>query len=127
MCQKIKLEIFFRLVKFWGANERNRNEDGGNGGVIIGKENENEINGVGEGGGGTMDHSAPAAFNDQGVNYLHVKANGVYAVSDDESELFAVVCFGTVASNRESDQGLLRDVVGRCGEEKCYFDVRITR
>ena len=24
-------EIFFRLVKFWGANERNRNEDGGNG------------------------------------------------------------------------------------------------
>ena len=74
-------EIFFRLVKFWGANERNRNEDGGNGGVIIGKENENEINGVGEGGGGTMDHSAPAAFNDQGVNYLHVKANGVYVVA----------------------------------------------
>ena len=30
-------EIFFRLVKFWGANERNRNEDGGNGGVIIRK------------------------------------------------------------------------------------------
>ena len=76
MCQKIKLRFFFRLVKFWGANERNRNEDGGNGGVIIGKENENEINGVGEGGGGTMDHSAPAAFNDQGVNYLHVKASG---------------------------------------------------
>ena len=74
-------EIFFRLVKFWGAIERNRNEDGGNGGVIIGKENENEINGVGEGGSGTMDHSAPAAFNDQGVNYLHVKANGVYVVA----------------------------------------------
>ena len=32
-------EIFFRLVKFWGANERNRNEDGG-GFDVIGKENE---------------------------------------------------------------------------------------
>ena len=73
-------EIFFRLVKFWGT-ERNKSGEGFAGaGGLGGKENENSENIFGEGEDATSSkHSsaAPPTFNDQGVNYLHVKANGV--------------------------------------------------
>ena len=77
-------EIFFRLVKFWGT-ERNKSGEGFAGaGGLGGKENENSENIFGEGEDATSSkHSsaAPPTFNDQGVNYLHVKANGVYVVA----------------------------------------------
>jgi len=81
-------EIFFKRVKFWSpddylvddctasnkgrtvtsASAQQRQQQQGN----RGSSSNNNIN---------SSSVAPACFNDQGVNYLHVKANGVYVVA----------------------------------------------
>ena len=73
-------EIFFRLVKFWGTGRGGgkENDDETNNNVIINASNANESS---ESSACNKTQSAPPAFNDQGVNYLHVKANGVYVVA----------------------------------------------
>jgi len=69
-------ETFYRLCKFWG-----RGEDGGATTTTTTSNN--------TAGGGSS--RAPAAFHDDGVNYLHIKASGLYFVSTTRTNASASV------------------------------------
>ena len=70
---------------------------------------------------------APAVFNEDGVNYVHVKVAGLFVAATTRKNVSPLLSPRTPTQGRESHQGLLRRPVRRCPAQEQHPRLRAHR